>query len=212
MSDAPTPTSLQPPHALRRRRRRPRARGRGRRGARERPRRAPSPGPRRLLRSFARPGTATAAGFRWWWPNGLVDPREIGREVDQIADADFGVLEIADVTHSLNARGITMDLRRYGWGTTAWVAGVKAALERGARRDVRIDITVGPSWPAAVPTITPDDDAACTERSPTGAPTSPPVRRTTDRCPSPSYRRRRGPRRSTSSPCPRSGSPPRRPR
>jgi len=120
-------------------------------------------GAKELLRSFARPGTATAAGFRWWWPNGLVDPREIGREVDQIADAGFGVLEIADVTHSLNARGITMDLGRYGWGTTAWVAGVKAALERGARRDVRIDITVGPSWPAAVPTITPDDDAACTE-------------------------------------------------
>lgn len=119
--------------------------------------------PRDLMKDFARPGTATAAGFRWWWPNGLVDPREIEREVDQVADAGFGVLEIADVTHSLNARGIEMDLRRYGWGTPAWVAGVKAALARGARRDVRIDITVGPSWPAAVSTITPDDDAACTE-------------------------------------------------
>lgn len=116
-----------------------------------------------LLRSFARPGTATAAGFRWWWPNGLVDPREVEREVDQVADAGFGVLEIADVTHSLNARGIEMDLARHGWGTPAWVRGVKAALARGARRDVRIDVTVGPSWPAAVPTVTPDDDAACAE-------------------------------------------------
>ncbi|WP_182525357.1 glycosyl hydrolase [Nocardioides dongkuii] len=118
---------------------------------------------KQLLRSFARPGTATAAGFRWWWPNGLVDPREIEREVDQVADAGFGVLEIADVTHSLRARDIEMDLGRYGWGTPSWVRGVKAALARGARRDVRIDITVGPSWPAAVPTVTPDDDAACTE-------------------------------------------------
>lgn len=120
-------------------------------------------GARDLLKDFAEPGTATAAGFRWWWPNGLVDPREVEREVDQVADAGFGVLEIADVTHSLNARGIEMDLGRYGWGTPSWVAGVKAALARGAKRDVRIDITVGPSWPAAVPTITPDDDAACTE-------------------------------------------------
>lgn len=119
--------------------------------------------PRDLLRDFARPGTDTAAGFRWWWPNGLVDPREVEREVDQVADAGFGVLEIADVTHSLNARGIEMDLRRHGWGTPAWVAGVKAALARGDQRKVRIDITVGPSWPAAVSTITPDDDAACTE-------------------------------------------------
>src|SRR5699024_10715037 len=31
------------------------------------------------------------------------------------------------------------------------------------RRRLRIDITVGPSWPAAVSTITPDDEAACSE-------------------------------------------------
>ena len=57
--------------------------------------------PKDLVRRFASPGTATAAGFRWWWPHGLVDPVEIAREVDQVADAGFGVLEVADVTHSL---------------------------------------------------------------------------------------------------------------
>ena len=116
-----------------------------------------------LVRGFARPGTSTAAGFRWWWPHGAVDPAEVAREVDQVADAGFGALEIADVTHSLSARGITIDLEQHGWGTASWVAGVKAALERAASRDVRVDITVGPSWPAAVPTVTPDDDAACSE-------------------------------------------------
>ncbi|WP_168798220.1 glycosyl hydrolase, partial [Nocardioides sp.] len=107
--------------------------------------------------------TATAAGFRWWWPHGLVDPAQIAREVDQVADAGFGVLEIADVTHSLRARNIAIDVARHGWGTPSWVAGVKAALARATKREVRIDLTVGPSWPAAVPTITPDDEAACTE-------------------------------------------------
>ncbi|WGL51858.1 glycosyl hydrolase [Nocardioides sp. BP30] len=116
-----------------------------------------------VLAGFRRPGKRTAAGFRWWWPNGDVTAAEVAREVDQVAAAGFGVLEVADVTHSLAARGITMDLQRFGWGTASWVAGVKAALAQGARRDVRIDITIGPSWPAAVPTITPDDDAACTE-------------------------------------------------
>ena len=119
--------------------------------------------PKDLVRRFASPGTATAAGFRWWWPHGLVDPVEIAREVDQVADAGFGVLEVADVTHSLRARNITIDVGTHGWGTAPWVAGVKAALARAAERDVRIDITVGPSWPAAVSTIAPDDDAACTE-------------------------------------------------
>ena len=75
--------------------------------------------PKDLVRRFASPGTATAAGFRWWWPHGLVDPVEIAREVDQVADAGFGVLEVADVTHSLRARNITIDVGTHGWGTAA---------------------------------------------------------------------------------------------
>ncbi len=116
-----------------------------------------------VLRGFRRPGPETAAGFRWWWPHGAVDPKEIAREVDQVAAAGFGALEIADVTHSLSARGITIDLEKQGWGTASWVAGVKAALDRASRHGIRVDITIGPSWPAAVPTVTPDDDAACSE-------------------------------------------------
>ncbi|WP_435771472.1 glycosyl hydrolase [Nocardioides sp. SYSU DS0651] len=125
---------------------------------------APTQGfPKELGKAFRKPGTATAAGFRWWWPHGLVDPEQVAREVDQVADAGFGVLEVAVVTHSLRARDITIDVAKHGWGSPSWVAGVKAALARAAKRDVRVDITVGPSWPAAVPTITPDDDAACSE-------------------------------------------------
>ncbi len=129
------------------------------------PAHASGPGglPKDLDKAFRKPGTATAAGFRWWWPHGLVDPVEIAREVDQVADAGFGILEVAVVTHSLRARGIEIDVAEYGWGSPAWVAGVKAALARAAKRDIRIDITVGPSWPAAVPTITPADEAASSE-------------------------------------------------
>lgn len=116
-----------------------------------------------LAKRFRKPGTGSAAGFRWWWPHGLVDPAQVAREVDQVADAGFGVLEVAVVTHSLRARGIEIDVAKHGWGSPSWVAGVKAALARAAQRGVRVDITVGPSWPAAVPTITPDSDAACTE-------------------------------------------------
>lgn len=119
--------------------------------------------PGTLTRRFRHPSSDTAAGFRWWWPHGLVDPKEIANEVDQVARAGFGVLEIADVTHSLRARDIDIDVAEHGWGTDSWKRGVKAALAQGAKRGVKIDITVGPSWPAAVSTITPDDEAACTE-------------------------------------------------
>ena len=127
------------------------------------------------------PGTKTAAGFRWWWPHGLVDPDLVARQVDEVATAGFGVLEIADVTHSLRARNIEIDVASHGWGTPAWVSGVKAALDRAAKGTSRIDVTVGPSWPAAVPTITPDDEPPPRSGARSGG-RGRQVRRTTVRC------------------------------
>jgi hypothetical protein len=99
---------------------------------------------------------------RWWWPDGLVDPAEIRREVDQLADAGFGGAEIAAVHHSIDDKSV-LDPAGHGWGSAAWVAGVEAALDQAGRRGLAIDLTIGPSWPAAVPTITPDDEAAVKE-------------------------------------------------
>ncbi|WP_228684834.1 twin-arginine translocation signal domain-containing protein [Amycolatopsis thermoflava] len=71
---------------------------------------------RPFAQRFAAPGTDTAAKFRWWWPHGMVDLREIAREVDQIADAGFGGVEIQDVHHSVRA---DLDPAGHGWGTPA---------------------------------------------------------------------------------------------
>ncbi|MET7455049.1 glycosyl hydrolase [Streptomyces sp. NPDC005574] len=111
---------------------------------------------------FARPERAAAPRFRWWWPDGLVQPDEIRREIDQIADAGFGGAEIAAVHHSVSDTSV-LDTAKHGWGGAAWVAGVEAALSQAARRGITVDLTIGPSWPAAVPGITPDSDAAVKE-------------------------------------------------
>lgn len=111
---------------------------------------------------FAAPGRAVRPKFRWWWPNGLVQPDEIRREIDQIADAGFGGAEIAAVHHSVTDTSV-LDTARHGWGGAAWVAGVEAALGQAARRGLTVDLTIGPSWPAAVPGITPDSEAAVKE-------------------------------------------------
>lgn len=111
---------------------------------------------------FARPGAAVRPRFRWWWPDGLVDPAEIRREIDQIAAAGFGGAEIVAVHHSIRDKSV-LDPAGHGWGTPAWNAGVEAALDQAARRGVTVDLTIGPAWPAAVPTITPDDEAAVQE-------------------------------------------------
>ncbi len=111
---------------------------------------------------FARPAKSVRPRFRWWWPDGLVDPVEIAREVDQMADAGFGGAEIAAVHHSITDTSV-LDTARHGWGSPAWRAGVTAALRQAARRGLTIDLTLGPSWPVAVPGVTPDDDAAVKE-------------------------------------------------
>ncbi|MBB4663784.1 glycosyl hydrolase [Conexibacter arvalis] len=109
---------------------------------------------------FAAPDRAVQPRFRWWWPHGMVDHAEIAREIDQIADAGFGGVEIADVHHSVKT---PLDPAGTGWGTPTWVAAVEVALKQARKRGVIVDMTLGPSWPASTPTITPDSDAAVKE-------------------------------------------------
>jgi alpha-L-rhamnosidase len=115
---------------------------------------------RPFAKRFASPGADSAAKFRWWWPHGLVDKAEIAREIDQIADAGFGGVEIQDVHHSVRT---PMDPEHYGWGTPAWVSAVETALRRARTKGITVDLAMGPCWPTAVPTITPDDVASAKE-------------------------------------------------
>ncbi|MFE6520597.1 glycosyl hydrolase [Streptomyces sp. NPDC057794] len=111
---------------------------------------------------FATTPRSVRPRFRWWWPDGLVDPVEIAREIDQIADAGFGGAEIAAVHHSIKDKSV-LDTAHHGWGSAPWRDGVEAALRQAARRGLTVDLTLGPSWPAAVPGVTPDDEAAAQE-------------------------------------------------
>lgn len=111
---------------------------------------------------FAAPPRSVRPRFRWWWPDGLVAPDEVAREIDQMADAGFGGAEIAAVHHSIRDKSV-LDTARHGWGGRPWRDAVEAALGRAARRGLTIDLTLGPSWPTAVPGVAPDDEAAAKE-------------------------------------------------
>lgn len=98
--------------------------------------------------------------FRWWWPGAQVDPFTLGQQL-QALGALPGVrgVEIADVP---SAAG-DIDAQRFGWGTAAWVQAVEASLQQGARHGLQVDLTIGPHWPSALPSITPDHPAAAKE-------------------------------------------------
>ncbi|MFI1993388.1 glycosyl hydrolase [Actinoplanes sp. NPDC020271] len=121
---------------------------------------AANPAPAEKTAGFLATEVSDGAKFRWWWPHGLVDPVEIAREVDQIADAGFAGVEIQDVHHSVK---FDLDPAGHGWGTGPWRDAVESALRQAGRRGLTVDLAVGPSWPAAVPGITPDDPAAAKE-------------------------------------------------
>ncbi|SEF84321.1 alpha-L-rhamnosidase [Nonomuraea solani] len=133
---------------------------------------ASAPSSRPSAAWFARPRSAVRPMVRWWWPDAHVDPAEIRREVDQLAAAGFGGAEIAAVHHSIRDKSV-LDPARYGWGTPAWNAAVEAALDQAAKRGIGIDLTIGPSWPAAVPSITPESEAACKELAYGSTPVAP---------------------------------------
>lgn len=98
--------------------------------------------------------------FRWWWPDGLVDPEEIRAEVRQMYDAGFGGAEISDVHRS---RRTSIDLEEFGWGSEPFVDAIYAAAHEADQVGFIIDNTVGPTYPAAVPGLTHDDNAALRE-------------------------------------------------
>ncbi|KFA60780.1 hypothetical protein S40285_06318 [Stachybotrys chlorohalonatus IBT 40285] len=110
--------------------------------------------------AFQTPPMRARPMFRWWWPDGLVDPEEIRTEIRQMYDAGFGGAEISDVHRS---RREAIDLEENGWGTEAWIDGVVAANEEADPLGFYVDITVGPSYPAAVPGLSVDDPAATRE-------------------------------------------------
>lgn len=66
--------------------------------------------------------------FRWWWPEGWVDPDEIESEITEIITAGFGGAEISDVWDSDH---VYMDPKIYGFGESRWNAAVLRAYQQG---------------------------------------------------------------------------------
>jgi hypothetical protein len=109
----------------------------------------------------AAPADTARPLFRWWWPNALVQQGEIESELDAVARAGFGGVEIAALPHHLK-----VDPGRYGWGSQAWNDALRHALAEAARRHLQVDLTIGPAWPSVVPGVGPDSEAAAKQLVP----------------------------------------------
>lgn len=109
--------------------------------------------------NFANPDRSTHAGIRLWLPGAPEDLEELKTEIRSLEEVGFKNIEIACVCDS----GTSIDTVNNGWGTENWRNAVKTVLETAKEVGIKVDLTVGPHWPLALPSITPDSEASSKE-------------------------------------------------
>jgi hypothetical protein len=130
---------------------------------------APSPGasgpaPELTAQTFADPPTSVRPKYRWWLPLADTDDQELRNELGQIADAGGGGAEVAAFPVDGAGNNTNPFLQTYGWGTPLWAQKMATALEAAKQRDLSLDFTIGPRWPATVPTVTDVNDPAAAQQ------------------------------------------------
>ena len=97
---------------------------------------------------FAHPPIAVKPKTRWWWGDTLpLVPGELASEVDGFAAAGFGGAEAAF--------GGALGGDTPAWGSAEQRAGLVAALQAAQANGMRLDMTIGASWPITTPNTKP---------------------------------------------------------
>lgn len=110
-----------------------------------------------FARQFKKPDAAMRPKIRWWLPATKISDDEIKREIKAMADAGIGGVEI----EAYPVEG--GDTANHGWGTAEWNKRMQTALEAAKKYGLTVDMTVGPKYPGAVPSITKENNAAAQE-------------------------------------------------
>ena len=88
---------------------------------------------------------------RWWWPGSAVDKANIPRELEAIAAAGFGGVEITPI---YGAKGY--EDRFIDFLSPKWMEMLEHVGREGKRLDLAIDMATGTGWPFGGPWITPE--------------------------------------------------------
>jgi hypothetical protein len=107
--------------------------------------------------NFAQP-LATRPKIRWWLPLAPLRRDEIERELQDIAAAGFGGVEILGTPLTPAAAPQT-----YGFATPAWNDAMREILLGAKALGLTVDFTIGAVYPAATPALEPDDRATSQE-------------------------------------------------
>ncbi|MGH1562556.1 glycosyl hydrolase [Mumia sp. DW29H23] len=109
--------------------------------------------PRLTASTFADPPAAVRPKYRWWMPQAYTDDDQLRAELADMRAAGAGGAEVAAFTFQGSGTTSQSFLDQYAWGTTRWTDKVLTMLEAADELDLGLDLTVGPRWPAIVPSV-----------------------------------------------------------
>jgi len=110
---------------------------------------------------FRNPGTPYRPHMRMWIPQAAVDESVLRSQVNDLADAGVGDIELVAFDFvrggGPNAPASTapaIDSAVYGWGTPNWAKTMEILLDQAGKRGIKATFIMGPAWPIASPLLT----------------------------------------------------------
>lgn len=107
-----------------------------------------------FTQEFKEPTKKTQANIRYWLKGSDIDEELVAKDLKAISEAGFSTIEI------INKGGSTQDLSEYGWGTEEWQKATEIIIQEAEKNNLSVDFTIGPTWPAAIPNLDVNDEAA----------------------------------------------------
>jgi alpha-L-rhamnosidase len=98
-----------------------------------------------LYNLFKEPSNQYRPMVRWWWNGDRVVPAEILRELDVLAAAGIGGVEINPIRFPSEAD--PMNTRSLSWLSDEWIKVLEAATKGAKERGMTCDMIVGSGWP-----------------------------------------------------------------
>ena len=92
---------------------------------------------------------------RWWWPGSAVEPKQLSAQLEAMAKAGIGGVEITPI---FGARG--SEARDIPFLSPRWMEMLEHTAREAARRDMGVDMATGTGWPFGGPWVAPEDGSS----------------------------------------------------
>ncbi|HOK88570.1 MAG TPA: glycosyl hydrolase [Candidatus Hydrogenedentes bacterium] len=112
------------------------------------------PGPVPFVAAWPEPDQEARPWTRWWWPGNALTPEDARREVEAMAEAGLGGVELTPIYGSRDGRRTFRPFL-----STEYMETLDAATRATTERGMGFDMCTGTGWPFGGPAVTLEDAA-----------------------------------------------------